>query len=145
MGAAREGRKEKVQVVVPGVIPELYEQIRFSHGAALDHATQVEDKLARQEACKAVAEQVIVQYSGDPLAETYAEYRGNAQRAFDKLEKQIIRERIAVHKKRPDGRGAEQIRPLSIEVGVLPRGARLRAVHARPDAGAERRRPRNDA
>ena len=114
--------KEKVQVVVPGVIPELYEQIRFSHGAALDHATQVEDKLARQEACKAVAEQVIVQYSGDPLAETYAEYRGNAQRAFDKLEKQIIRERIAVHKKRPDGRGAEQIRPLSIEVGVLPRG-----------------------
>jgi polyribonucleotide nucleotidyltransferase len=113
--------KEKLQVEVPQVHPDLYEQIRRSHGAALDAATQVEDKLARQAACKAVEEQVIVQYSGDPAAETYAEFRSNAQRAFDKLEKTLIRERIAVHKKRPDGRTSDQIRPLSIEVGVLPR------------------------
>src|SRR6202007_669170 len=38
-----------------------------------------------------------------------------------KLEKTLIRERIAVHKKRPDGRSSEQIRPISIEVGVAPR------------------------
>ena len=44
-----------------------------------------------------------------------------AQRAFDKLEKTLIRERIAVHKKRPDGRSSEEIRPISIEVGVAPR------------------------
>ena len=41
--------------------------------------------------------------------------------AFDKLEKSIIRERIAVHKKRPDGRGENEIRDISIEVGVTPR------------------------
>ena len=41
--------------------------------------------------------------------------------AFDKLEKSIIRERIAVHKKRPDGRGESEIRDISIEVGVTPR------------------------
>ena len=45
----------------------------------------------------------------------------NAQRAFDKLEKTLIRERIAVQKKRPDGRSSEEIRPISIEVGVAPR------------------------
>ena len=100
---------------------ELYEQIKASHGAALDAATQVEDKLERQDACKAVEEQVLDQYSGDPEAETYAEYRANAQRAFDKLEKTLIRERIAVQKKRPDGRSSEEIRPISIEVGVAPR------------------------
>jgi polyribonucleotide nucleotidyltransferase len=113
--------KEKLPVEVPQVHPELYEQIKASHGAALDAATQVEEKLERQEACKAVEEQVIVQYSGDPEAETYAEYRANAQRAFDKLEKTLIRERIAVQKKRPDGRAADEIRPISIEVGVSPR------------------------
>ena len=43
------------------------------------------------------------------------------QLAFDKLEKSIIRERIAVHKKRPDGRGENEIRDISIEVGVTPR------------------------
>ncbi|MBV9681281.1 MAG: polyribonucleotide nucleotidyltransferase [Solirubrobacterales bacterium] len=118
---AEKAGKEKLTVEVPQVHPELYEQIKASHGAALDGATQVEDKLERQEACKAVEEQVLAHYSGDPDAETYAEYRANAQRAFDKLEKTLIRERIAVQKKRPDGRGADQIRPISIEVGVSPR------------------------
>src|SRR6185437_14186672 len=113
--------KEKIEVEIPQVDPELYEQIKNSHGAALDAATQVEDKLERQDASRAVEEQVLEQYSGDPEAETYALYRGNAQRAFDKLEKSLIRERIAVHKKRPDGRSAEEIRPISIEVGVTPR------------------------
>ena len=118
---AEKAGKPKIQVEIPEVHDELYEQIKASHGAALDAATQVEDKLERQDACKAVEEQVIVQYSGDPEADTYAEYRGNAERAFDKLEKTLIRERIAVQKKRPDGRTAEQIRPISIEVGVAPR------------------------
>src|SRR5213075_903184 len=84
-------------------------------------ATQIEDKLERQDATKAVEEQILEHYSGDPEADTYAEYRANAQRAFDKLEKTIIRERIAVQKRRPDGRQAEEIRPISIEVGVAPR------------------------
>src|SRR2546423_913612 len=43
------------------------------------------------------------------------------QAAFDKLEKSIIRERIAVHKKRPDGRAESEIRDITIEVGVTPR------------------------
>jgi polyribonucleotide nucleotidyltransferase len=118
---AEKAGKEKLQVDVPQVHPDLYAQIKASHGAALDAATQVEDKLERQDACKAVEEQVLAQYSGDPEAETYAEYRGNAQRAFDKLEKTLIRERIAVQKKRPDGRSADQIRPIDIEVSVAPR------------------------
>ena len=118
---AEKAGKEKLAIEVPQVHAELYEQIKASHGAALDAATQVEEKLERQEACKAVEEQVLDHYSGDPEAETYAEYRGNAQRAFDTLEKTLIRERIAVQKKRPDGRSANEIRPIDIEVGVSPR------------------------
>ena len=118
---AERAGKEKTVVEIPGVHTELYEQIKASHGAALDEATQVVDKLDRQNACKAVEEQVIIQYAGDPEAATYPEYRDNAQRAFDKLEKTLIRERIAVHKKRPDGRTSDEIRPISIEVGVSPR------------------------
>jgi len=118
---AERAGKEKTAVEIPGVDEALYEQIKASHGEALDAATQVVDKLDRQDACKAVEEQVLTQYSGDPEADTYAEYRANAQRAFDKLEKTLIRQRIAVQKKRPDGRSAEEIRPISIEVSVSPR------------------------
>jgi polyribonucleotide nucleotidyltransferase len=118
---AEKAGKEKTVVEIPQISADLYEQIKASHGAALDAATQVVDKLERQDASKVVEEEVIVQYSGDPEAETYAEYRANAQRAFDKLEKTLIRERIAVQKKRPDGRTSDEIRPISIEVGVSPR------------------------
>src|SRR4029079_3462655 len=38
-----------------------------------------------------------------------------------KLEKEIIRRRIAVDKKRPEGRGTDEIRDIWIEVGVAPR------------------------
>src|SRR3954470_24904326 len=113
--------KPKMEITPPQVDDDLLRQIGDSHGAALDQATAVHDKLERQDATKAVEEQVLEQYSGDPASETYGEFRQKAQLAFDKLEKQIIRERIAVQKVRPDGRGSTEIRPISIEVGLLPR------------------------
>ena len=68
------------------------------------------------------------------------ERRAAVQLAFDKLEKSIIRERIAVHKKRPDGR-ARGRDPRHLDRSRRHAAhARLGAVHARPDAGAERRR-----
>ncbi|TML06809.1 MAG: polyribonucleotide nucleotidyltransferase [Actinobacteria bacterium] len=118
---AEKAGKEKLVIEAPQIDADLLAQIQESHGAALDQATQVEDKLARQDATKAVEEAVLEQYSGDPESETYAEYRQKAQLAFDKLEKQVIRERIAVHKKRPDGRGEREIRQITIEAGLLPR------------------------
>jgi polyribonucleotide nucleotidyltransferase len=119
---AAQAGKAKIEVEVPQADPELLEQIKASHGEALGQATQVEDKLERQDATKTVEEAVLTHYSGDPEADTYAEYRQRAQLAFDKLEKSIIRERIAVHKRRPDGRQADEIRPINIEVGISPRG-----------------------
>jgi len=118
---AAQAGKPKTEVEIPQVSEELSDQIKASHGAALAAATQVEDKLERQDATKAVEEQVLEQYSGDPESATYAEHRSNAQRAFDKLEKTLIRQRIAVEKKRPDGRSSEEIRPISIEIGIAPR------------------------
>ncbi|MGD0196418.1 MAG: polyribonucleotide nucleotidyltransferase [Solirubrobacteraceae bacterium] len=113
--------KEKLPIVVLKADPQLLDAIRESHGAALDSATQVEDKLERQAATKEVEAAVLEHYAGDPEAEEHQEKRAAAQLAFDALEKGIIRERIAVHKKRPDGRAENEIRPISIEVGVTPR------------------------
>jgi polyribonucleotide nucleotidyltransferase len=118
---ADRAAKEKIHVEAPQVDEGLLAEITGSHGAALDAATQVEDKLERQDATKAVEAAVLEQYSGDPEAPTYPEYRAKAQMAFDKLEKATIRNRIAVQKKRPDGRSAQEIRQISIEVGVAPR------------------------
>jgi polyribonucleotide nucleotidyltransferase len=131
--AAKAG-KEKTPVEVPAVDEALLADIRSSHGQALDEATQVEDKLERQDACKAVEAAVLEQYApaapegapsgaqaGEEQLSAAKARRAAVQMAFDKLEKAIIRERIAVHKKRPDGRAENEIRDITIEVGVTPR------------------------
>jgi polyribonucleotide nucleotidyltransferase len=125
--AEKVGKEKKVFATIP-VDQDLLEQIRGSHGAQLDAATQVEDKLERQEATKAVEAAILEHYA--PMAPEAAPEeqviaakarRTAVQLAFDKLEKSIIRERIAVHKKRPDGRAENEIRDITIEVGVTPR------------------------
>ena len=125
--AAKVG-KEKTPSRLPAVDEGLLGEIRASHGSALDAATQVEDKLERQDACKAVEGAILEQYAPPrprvPARSSSTEAkarRAAVQLAFDKLEKAIIRERIAVHKKRPDGRAENEIREITIEVGVTPR------------------------
>ncbi len=125
--AAKVGKAKKVFEPIQ-VDTALLEEISSSYGAKLDAATQVEDKLERQEATKAVEEEILLQYGpaapeGASAEQLVAakERRQAAQLVFDKLEKQIIRQRIAVQKKRPDGRSENEIRDISIEVGVLPR------------------------
>jgi polyribonucleotide nucleotidyltransferase len=113
--------KPKLEVVVKKADEALLAKVRASHGAALDEATQVEDKLARQDATKAVEAAILEQYAGDSDAEDFEEQRAATQLVFDALEKSIIRERIAVHKKRPDGRRENEIRDIAIEVSVTPR------------------------
>ena len=78
--------------------------------------------------------------SSTPATRTSEDLRAStaqrAQLAFDKLEKQIIRERIAVQKKRPDGRAREGDPP------DHDRGRRrCRARTARRCSRAARRRP----
>ena len=53
------------------------------------------------------------------LGETY-EPKALAH-AFESIEKSVVRERILGEKIRPDGRGFKEIRPISVEVGILPR------------------------
>ena len=55
------------------------------------------------------------------------------KKAADAIYKDLVRKKIAIDKRRPDGRGTEEIRPISTEVD-LAADARLRALHARPDA-----------
>jgi polyribonucleotide nucleotidyltransferase len=43
------------------------------------------------------------------------------KRAAESIYKELVRRKIAVEKRRPDGRAAEEIRPVSCEVGVSPR------------------------
>jgi len=113
--------KPKAEVTVQQADEGVLAEIREGYGEALSTATQVEDKLERQDATKRVEEEVLDTLAGDAEAADHKERRAAVQLAFDKLEKDTVRRRIAVDKKRPDGRGADEIRDISIEVGIAPR------------------------
>ena len=106
----------------PEIDEALLEQIKSKFGSKLDEATQVTEKLARQDAIEAVEEEALAELAaGDGEVEVDPEKAPEVTRAFAKLEKDIIRRRIAVDKKRPDGRAQDEIRPIETEVDVAPR------------------------
>jgi polyribonucleotide nucleotidyltransferase len=114
--------KEKIEIEPPQVDEATLESIKASHGAKLDEATQIQAKLERQDGINAVEEEVLEQYAPptedeQPDRERLAEVKA----AFAKLEKDTIRRRIAVEKKRPDGRAQDEIRPIETEIDVAPR------------------------
>jgi polyribonucleotide nucleotidyltransferase len=63
---------------------------------------------------------------GPPAAEGEAAVKDTltkqfVKRAAEAIYKDLVRTKIAVEKRRPDGRGTEEIRPIETEVGVSPR------------------------
>ena len=56
------------------------------------------------------------------------------KKAAEAIYKDLVRKKIAVEKRRPDGRSETEIRQITCEVVGQPAHARLRPVHARPDA-----------
>ncbi|NLG64997.1 MAG: polyribonucleotide nucleotidyltransferase [Actinobacteria bacterium] len=105
--------------VQPWTIDEgVLAEVSAAFGADIDRVTQIQDKLERQDATAKLREAVVEALSGaDPEAERLAQ----VNRAFAKLERDTIRRRIAVEKRRPDGRGSDEIRPITCEVGIMPR------------------------
>src|SRR4051794_6755034 len=112
--------KEKLVIEEPEIDAALVEEIRSDFGAKIDEATSIEGKLERQDAIDAVEKEVLEKYAGDP-EDPDVERQKEAEAAFAKIEKETIRKRIAIDKKRPDGRAKDEIRPIETEVDVAPR------------------------
>lgn len=53
--------------------------------------------------------------------EIYPENMDDVNMALEKMTKEIVRHMITVEKIRPDGRQLDEVRPISVRVGVLPR------------------------
>jgi len=115
---AEQVGREKWEVSPLAVDADLLERVRDKAGPALEEATQIEAKLARRQQIADVRSEALGELLG---AEASREEVAAFNLAFEALEKALIRRRIAVDKRRPDGRGADELRPVTCEVGVAPR------------------------
>lgn len=74
------------------------------------------DKLQRDEATSAAKKEIASHF-----AEIYPENGKDIKNIIQKILKKIVRKMITVDKVRPDGRGLEEVRPISVEAGLLAR------------------------
>lgn len=108
--------KPKMQYQSFEVDQDIFEAVREYAEARMAVAAVTADKQERDRNIAALYEDVLSHF-----AQTYPDKQGALSEALYKLEKKLVRKMILEEKKRPDGRGIEEIRPLSAEVQVLPR------------------------
>ncbi|MEK4761499.1 polyribonucleotide nucleotidyltransferase [Viridibacillus sp. FSL E2-0187] len=115
---AAEVGKEKMEVILHGINEELFAEINAEFGTNMIAAIQTYEKHAREEAINAVKAEVIAKYEEAEADEATLKQVGEI---LDKMVKEEVRRLITEDKIRPDGRKLDEIRPLSSEVGLLPR------------------------
>ena len=100
---------------------DLYEYLEQNFTEKMKQAVQEVDKDTRDNNVSALTEEIeanLVEKLGEEEAETRKQEIGEA---IYKLEKKCVRDMIFYEHKRVDGRALDEIRPLSCEVGLLPR------------------------
>ncbi|MCG7342916.1 polyribonucleotide nucleotidyltransferase [Sporosarcina sp. ACRSL] len=110
--------KEKMEVTLFELDEELLSEVKNKCESDLISAIQTEEKHAREEAINAVKDNVMEQYTTEEADE---ETLKQVKSILDHLVKEEVRRLITDEKVRPDGRGLDEIRPLSTEVGILQR------------------------
>ncbi len=116
-GIQKEIGKEKIEYT-PIVVPEdLFEDVKAFAIDKVKYALDTDDKNIREERLKPVYEEVYA-----AMADKYPETEtAIIDEAIYKLQKYIVRRWILDEGRRVDGRKLDEIRPLSAEVGILPR------------------------
>jgi polyribonucleotide nucleotidyltransferase len=130
--AAKSG-KTKRQIALSVVPDEILKEAKALAGDRFVPALLTPGKLAREGACKAIQDEV-----GAKLVEKFGAEKVTpfvVKDAFYYIQKEAVRSLILNSGKRLDGRGFDAIRPISGEVGILPR-AHGSAIFARGETQA---------
>lgn len=112
--------KEKREIELFVTDPELEKEVKAVSEAKMKQAIQTEEKKAREAAIEAVKEEILESYKEKEL-EDEEEILAEVAHILEMIEKDEMRRLISQEKIRPDGRKVDEIRPLSSEVGLLPR------------------------
>ena len=110
------GKKEKIKYEAFDINHDLYDEVEALAIEDIKHALDTDDKKVRDARMLVVEEKLAEQ-----LSEKYENYGTEIGEVLYKMQKNIVRSWLKDEHKRVDGRGIDDIRPLSAEVGLLPR------------------------
>ncbi|MBN1426579.1 polyribonucleotide nucleotidyltransferase [Candidatus Fermentibacteria bacterium] len=112
---ARVG-KPKMSVVAVGPAPELKDRVLALASVGMREAIAIRDKAARRASLDTVRESVQT-----ALETEFPESERLIAQILGELEYDMVRRMIVEDHVRLDGRGSDDIRPITCEIGILPR------------------------
>ncbi len=109
---------KKIEFTPPPFDEALFQEIKGKVGEALHDAmdTTKYSKLDSHHRIRALKDELVTGYPEDDPVK-----RREAKRYFGVLEERLFRADVLVEKRRQDGRPLDEVRPISCEVGLLPR------------------------
>ncbi len=94
----------------------LAERVRDRAAARVSEALTLEEKTERVQALASVRADII-----DELQDDFPEHLADVRRVLDETESDTMRRQVLDRGERVDGRGLDTVRPISCDVGLLPR------------------------
>lgn len=95
----------------------LVDSVKRGFADSIGVAYRITDKQKRYDRLSELRSQAVAEFAGDDSDVS----DDDVKKVFGKLEKSIVRSRIVAGEPRIDGRDSKTVRPLQIEVGVLPK------------------------
>ncbi len=120
-GIQKEIGKPKFEYKSFEVDHDVYEYIEENFKDEMKEKVQEKDKETRDKNIDELTAKIQEAYTEKFGEEAFEEHKSDIGEAIYKLEKKCVREMIFNEHKRVDGRKLDEIRPLSCEVGLLPR------------------------
>ena len=120
-GIQKEIGKPKFEYKSFEVDHDVYEYIEENFKDEMKEKVQEKDKETRDKNIDELTAKIQEAYTEKFGEEAFEEHKSDIGEAIYKLEKKCVREMIFNEHKRVDGRTLDEIRPLSCEVGLLPR------------------------
>jgi polyribonucleotide nucleotidyltransferase len=108
--------KDKREVVIPEKDEELKKAVVDFSLERIKEAINIPDKLMRQKALDEILKDAVLQLNSEDKDLT-----PDIAAIFNETEKELVRGMILNEGKRADGRTSEEIRPISSDIGILPR------------------------
>jgi len=113
---ARDAGKKKLQVAKKEIGHDFYREVEEKVLVPLTEAMRIRGKLDNYDRVDEVLDELVAS-----LPEGEVQRKLEAKQIFKELKEKVLREEVLERSVRLDGRAFDEVRPIWIEVGVLPR------------------------
>ncbi|HEX3702825.1 MAG TPA: polyribonucleotide nucleotidyltransferase [Vicinamibacterales bacterium] len=113
---AKVAGKKKVTVAKKEIAADFYKDIEGKVLGPLADAMRIREKLENYETVELTLKNLVA-----AIPEAEAEKKADAKAIFKELKEKVLREEVLTRNVRLDGRKFDEVRPIWIETGVLPR------------------------